>query len=61
VILLAIAYASAGQIVVGSALLYAGMSKLRDLAGAKVAVLEYRAMPAWSHQGLTAVLANGGM
>lgn len=43
---LAIAFASAGQIVVGSALLYAGMSKLRDLAGARVAVLEYRAVPA---------------
>jgi hypothetical protein len=37
---------SAGQVLVGIAFVYAGIRKLRDRVGARIAVLEYRLVPA---------------
>lgn len=43
---LALVVAATSQIIVGSTLLYAGGFKLRDLTGAKIAILDYRVVPA---------------
>lgn len=48
-------FTSVGQVAVGLAFLYAGFNKLRDLTGARIAVLDYRMLPA-RLSGPTAVL-----
>lgn len=58
---------SAGQVIVGSVFLRSAFSKLRDIEGARIGVLDYRLVPAWIAApvavglGVFELLTGGGL